>query len=181
MAGMNPQHMIVQGMGAAPNDRVGYPWNARYTIASGNLEADFRYNVTAESQGRLQVCRLYELTDDPGVRRLLSFLIARDTMHQNQWLAALEELEQDWLGGTPVPLAFPRERELADVSYKFMNFSEGNESEQGRWARGPSKDGRGQIEYVASPKPFGPEVKLGSVDPRVYSTPRMPVPAEAAD
>lgn len=55
---MNPQHAIVSGSGAMPADSVGYPWNAKYTIASGNLLADFRFNVTAESQGRLQVSRL---------------------------------------------------------------------------------------------------------------------------
>lgn len=48
-------------------------------IAGGNLLADFRANLNAESQGRLQVCRLYEMTTDPGVRDMLSFLIARDT------------------------------------------------------------------------------------------------------
>jgi Mn-containing catalase len=83
-AGMNPQHAIVTGMGAAPTDSQGYPWNARYTIASGNLLADMRFNVTAESQGRLQVARLDQLTNDRGVRDMFSFLLARDTMHQNQ-------------------------------------------------------------------------------------------------
>jgi hypothetical protein len=111
VAGMNPQHAIVSGQGATPTDSVGYPWNARYTIASGNLMADFRFNVTAESQGRLQVCRLYEMTDDPGVRDMLSFLIARDTMHQNQWIAAIAELEADGLDMTPVPMSFPQDRE----------------------------------------------------------------------
>jgi Manganese containing catalase len=101
VAGMNPQHVIVTGSGAAPTDSVGYPWTARYTIASGNLLADFRFNVTAESQGRLQVSRLYQLTDDPGVRDMLSFLLARDTMHQNQWLAAIKELEEEGLEMTP--------------------------------------------------------------------------------
>jgi Mn-containing catalase len=42
LGGMNPQHMIVSGIGATPTDSVGYPWNSRYTIASGNLLADFR-------------------------------------------------------------------------------------------------------------------------------------------
>lgn len=94
MGGMNPQHAIVNGLGASPNDSVGYPWTVRYTIASGNLLADFRANLNAESQGRLQVVRLYEMTSDHGVRDMLSFLIARDTMHQNQWLAAIAELEE---------------------------------------------------------------------------------------
>jgi Mn-containing catalase len=89
VAGMNPQHVIVSGLGATPTDSVGFPWTSRYMIASGNLLADFRFNVTAESQGRLQVSRLYNMTNDSGVRDMLSFLIARDTMRQNQWIAAI--------------------------------------------------------------------------------------------
>jgi Mn-containing catalase len=174
-AAMNPQHVIVSGMGATPSDSQGYPWNARYTIASGNLLADMRFNVTAESQGRLQVARLYQLTRDRGVRDMFSFLLARDTMHQNQWLAAIEELEEDGLEETPVPSNFPQELEMSEVSYRFMNFSEGRESEQGRWASGPSKDGKGQFEYVAQPAAMGPEVEgLAEVDPRVYGTPKQP-------
>src|SRR3712207_3180915 len=99
------------------------------------------FNVTAESQGRLQVARLYQLTNDAGVRDMFSFLLARDTMHQNQWLAAIEELENDGLEETPVPSTFPQEREMSEVAYRFMNFSEGEESREGRWAAGPSKDG----------------------------------------
>ncbi|WP_019414024.1 manganese catalase family protein [Paenisporosarcina sp. TG20] len=153
MGGMNPQHAIVNGLGASPNDSVGYPWNARYTIASGNLLADFRANLNAESQGRLQVVRLYEMTDDHGVRDMLSFLIARDTMHQNQWLAAIEEIEAK--EGKVVPNTFDRQFEKSDVAYKFMSCSEGTESQQGRWASGPSMDGLSQFEYVAHPVATG--------------------------
>jgi Mn-containing catalase len=177
-AAMNPQHAIVTGMGAAPNDSQGYPWNARYTIASGNLLADMRFNVTAESQGRLQVARLYQLTDDSGVRDMFSFLLARDTMHQNQWLAAIEELEKDGLEETPVPSNFPQEREMSEVAYRFMNFSQGEESREGRWAGGPSKDGKGQFEYVAEPAALGPQMDEldPPVEPRLYSTPKQPMP-----
>src|ERR671917_840567 len=145
------EHAIVTGMGATPRDSMGNPWNANYIVSSGNLLADMRFNVTAESQGRLQVARLYQLTRDRGVRDMFSFLLARDTMHQNQWLAAIEELEEDGLEETPVPSNFPQELEMSEVSYRFMNFSEGRESEQGRWASGPSKDGKGRFEYVAQP------------------------------
>jgi Mn-containing catalase len=172
---MNPQHMIVGGMGALPRDSMGNPWNAGYIVASGNLLADFRFNVTAESQGRLQVARLYQLTQDRGVRDMFSFLLARDTMHQNQWLAAIEELEKDGLEETPVPANFPQELEMSEVSYRLMNFSEGEESREGRWANGPSQDGKGQFEYVANPQAMGPEVEeLAAVDPRVYGTPKQP-------
>ncbi len=177
VAGMNPQHAIVSGCGALPADSVGYPWNARYTIASGNLLADFRFNVTAESQGRLQVCRLYELTDDAGVRDMLSFLIARDTMHQNQWLAAIAELEAEGLDGTPVPMAFPREKEMGEIAYHYLACSDGEASLQGRWAEGPAPDGSGTFTAVADPEPMGEVVdELGPVDPRLFGTPKSPHP-----
>jgi Mn-containing catalase len=175
LAGMNPQHAIVSGAGATPTDSVGYPWTSRYTIASGNLLADFRFNLTAESQGRLQVSRLYELTTDAGVRDMLSFLLARDTMHQNQWLAAIEELEHEGLEKTPVPSQFPQELELGSVSYQYLHMSEGGESRTGRWAGGASFDGRGEITYVEKPEPMSTdEGILAMGDPRLHGTPPIP-------
>ena len=174
MGGMNPQHAIVSGLGAQAADSVGVPWNGRYAVASGNMLADFRYNVTAESQGRLQVCRLYEMTDDTGVRDMLSFLIARDTMHQNQWLAAISELEADGLDMTPVPNSFPQEREFSQVAYQFQALSSGEDSAQGRWASGPSMDGKGEFAYVR-PEPMGEAPELPPADPRVFGTARSPM------
>ncbi|RYI29406.1 manganese catalase family protein [Bacillus infantis] len=153
MGGMNVQHAIVSGLGAKPDDSMGYPWTARYTVASGNLLADFRANLNAESQGRLQAVRLYEMTEDRGVRDMLSFLIARDTMHQNQWLAAISELEAR--DGKVVPGTFNRQQEKQEVSYSFMNCSKGTDSAEGRWAKGPSMDGQGQFEYIENPEPMG--------------------------
>ena len=86
-----------------PENSTGVPWNAGYIVASGNLLADLRANVNAESQGRLQVARLYEMTDDKGVQDMLGFLLARDTMHQNQWIAAIKELEEKKASSCPVP------------------------------------------------------------------------------
>jgi len=169
-AAMNPQHAIVSGLGATPSDSVGYPWNGRFIVASGNLLADFRSNLHAESQGRLQAVRLYEMTDDPGVKDTLSFMIARDTMHQNQWLAAIEELEQSGLETTPVPSSFPLELEKREFAYQFWNNSEGTQSEQGRWAKGPSMDGKGEFEYVANPQPLGPEPHPPQPDPKLHGT-----------
>lgn len=169
MSGMNPQHAIVNGLGASPNDSVGFPWTARYTIASGNLLADFRANLNAESQGRLQVVRLYEMTDDPGVRDMLSFLIARDSYHQNQWAAAIAELEEK--EGIVVPSTFNREYEKSDVAYTFMNCSEGTESQQGRWASGPSMDGLGQFTYEAKPVGTGQAPELSPAPGYIHGTP----------
>ncbi len=168
MSSMNPQHAIVAGGGALPVNSVGVPWNGGYMVSSGNLMADFRANLNAESQGRLQVARLYEMTDDPGVRDMLSFLIARDSMHQNQWLAAIEELETAGIDRTPMPASFPRNLEKTEVAYQFINASAGTQSSEGRWASGPAPDGQGQFEYVANPQPMGPEPVLGPPDPRLH-------------
>ena len=175
MGGMNPQHAIVSGLGASANDSVGYPWSSRYIVASGNMLADFRFNVTAESQGRLQVARLYNMTDDPGIRDFLSFLIARDTMHQNQWLAAIEDLVREGYDDTPCPNAFPQQLEKSQVAYQFWNNSIGEDSGQGRWAAGTSIDGKGQFEYVANPQPLSGEVLPPPADPRLFGTAQMPM------
>jgi Mn-containing catalase len=172
MASMNPKHAIMSGGGATPTDSVGYPWNGNYIVASGNLMADFYSNVQAEAQGRLQAVRLYEMATDPGVKDTLSYMIARDTMHQNQWLAAIEELKADGLEDVPVPSRFPRELEKQDASYQFWNLSEGTESKEGRWANGSSPDGKGKFEYLENPQPQGPIGEAPIPNPKLYSTPK---------
>ncbi|MFD1737065.1 manganese catalase family protein [Bacillus salitolerans] len=169
MGDMNPQHAIVSGLGAMATDSAGYPWNAKYTIASGNLLADFRANLNAESQGRLQVVRLYEIADDPGVKDMLSFLIARDTAHQNQWKAAIAELEARE-GDIVVPTTFPRELEKQAVAYDFYNLSRGEASSKGRWANGPSMDGRSVFQYVSQPVPYGPKPFLNPAPLYIHDT-----------
>jgi Mn-containing catalase len=49
----------------AAGRRQRLPSNGRYIVASGNLPADFRANAAAETQGRVQAARLYNMTDDP--------------------------------------------------------------------------------------------------------------------
>jgi len=182
LSGLNPQHVIVSGSGSRPTDSAGNLWTAAFMTASGNLLADFRFNLTAESHGRLQVCRLYNMTNDTGVRDMLSYLIARDTMHQNQWIAAIRELEEDGLEMTPCPSNFPQNLEKSEVAYQFLNHSEGTESAQGRWAKGPSPDGKGEFTYVDRPPAFTEdEGLLNPVDPRTYGTPPAPVPPAAAE
>jgi len=167
----NPQHAIVNGAGASYIDSMGNPWTGAYVTASGNLMADFMYNATAEMQGRLQVARLYNMTDDPGVKDLLRFLITRDHYHQQQWLAAIEQLKEEGLEGIPVPEAFPLEEEVGDLGYVFIDASDGPEATNGRWAAGPSIDGRAEfsarrIEATAD----APILPPG--DPRLYPTPQ---------
>jgi Mn-containing catalase len=168
MGGINPQHAIVSGLGARPSDSIGNPWMGSYITASGNLLADFRSNLNAESQGRLQASRLYEMTDDRGVKDLLAVLISRDAYHQNQWAAAIGELEEK--EGLLVPSTFPREKERLDIAYTLYNFSAGEESSTGRWANGPALDGQGNYEYVSQPKPEGAKPMLKPAPLNLHNT-----------
>src|SRR5690606_23671081 len=125
-AASNPQHWIVSGLGATPNDSVGFPWTARYVIASGNMLADFRANLNAESQGRLQVCRLYNMTEDAGVSDMLKYLSARDYSHLHLWLAAIHEWEEDGLQKSIVPGTFQGSEQFNEVAYAYMSHSSPN-------------------------------------------------------
>ncbi|WP_379160890.1 manganese catalase family protein [Paenibacillus sp. sgz5001063] len=169
LGGMNPQHAIVSGLGATPTDSNGFPWNSRYIVSSGHLLADFRANLNAESQGLLQVVRLYEQTTDPGVREMLHFMISRDIMHQNQWLAAIEEIEA--IDGPIAPASFPRELTVEPATRQFLNFSAGEESRMGAWANGPLPDGTGHFEYVPQPQAMGGIPVLNPPADHQHSTP----------
>ncbi|WP_309124972.1 manganese catalase family protein, partial [Kocuria sp.] len=151
IGGTDLQHAIVAGAGARPVDSMGNPWQGSFVTASGNLLADMTANVNAEMQGRLQVARLYHMTDDHGIRDMLSFLLARDTMHQNQWMAAVKELQEDGLEQMPVPSNFPQSKEATEFSYDYYNFSDGAAAADGSWASGPTPDGKGTFGYKAEP------------------------------
>lgn len=174
LGGPDLQHAIVAGAGARPVDSMGNPWSASYITASGNLLADFTANANAEMQGRVQVARLFHMTDDHGVRDLLAFLLARDTMHQNQWLAAARELQEEGLEGLPVPSNFPLGDEDRDVAYQYINFSDGDDADKGSWASGPTPDGLGEFTCVAEPPAGVPMPPPTQPDPRLYGTTPQP-------
>ncbi|WP_425769320.1 hypothetical protein [Micromonospora sp. DT229] len=45
-------------------------------------------------------------------------------MHQNMWMAAIEQLKEDGLEGMPVPDAFPDSTEFSEeFSYTYLDFS----------------------------------------------------------
>lgn len=174
VGGMDVQHAIVAGAGARPVDANGNPWQGSYITASGNLLADFTSNANAEMQGRLAVARLYHMTDDHGVRDLLSFLLARDTMHQNQWTTAALELQASNMEQLPVPSNFPLNKEHREVSYQYLNFSDGAAASEGSWASGPTPDGHGEFTYHDGPTTSAPMPPPTRVDARYYGTTDLP-------
>ncbi|GHB62163.1 manganese catalase family protein [Persicitalea jodogahamensis] len=168
MGGMNPRHILSSGLSAMAVDSNGVPFNGSWVVGSGNLAADMYANVMAESTGRVLATRLWESTDDPGMKDMLAFLIARDTMHQNQWLAVLEEL-----GGVennhPIPNSFPQSEELSKFSYSFISTDINKpEAPDGRWAKGTSVDGKGEFSFDHA-SPHGEEPKLGEPLPEGHA------------
>lgn len=108
------------------------------------------------------------MTTDPGVRDMLSFLLARDTYHQRQWMAAIEELEKDGLEMAVVPSGFPPELERSENNSQFWNFSKGDESSEGAWMK-INVDGK-PIDYISDPVPMGDAPTLGIGHPKIYDT-----------
>ena len=82
---------------------------------------------------------------------------------------------------TPCPSNFPQSEELTEVSYQFISASEGTDSKKGRWASGPSIDGKGKFTYAEIKPLANDNGLLGQVDPRTYGTPAAPVPPMAAE
>lgn len=156
------KHLLSSGMAAMPIDSDGVPFDMSHIYASGNVAADMYANVTAEATGRVLAVRLYNAAHDEGMKKMLSYLIARDTMHQQQWLAVIEEL-----GGTdalPIPNSFPQEKEDRDNDYNFYATSVDGTCPTGRWTQGPSLDGRGEFSIFVN-KPLGDVPDLGPARP----------------
>ncbi len=174
IGGTDIQHGIVAGAGARPVDSNGNPWQGSFITASGNLLADFTANANAEMQGRVQVARLYHQTDDHGVKDLLAFLLARDTMHQNQWAAAAAELQAEGYEKLPVPSNFPLDKEDRDVAYQYINFSDGAQAGDGTWASGPTPTARASSPTCPSPPRACPCPPPTKPDVRFYGTTELP-------
>lgn len=169
MGGMNMRHYLSAGMAATPENSNGVPFNASHVYASGNLAADMYANVAAESTGRVLACRLYEMTDDPGMKDMWSFLIARDTMHQQQWLAVIEELGGHE-GALPIPNSFPQSQEQQDFSYAYIatGVEGADNTPEGRFTHGTSLDGKGEFKLVQA-QPLGGEPSLAPPMPEGYA------------
>ncbi|MFK3836065.1 manganese catalase family protein [Microbacterium sp. NPDC087868] len=145
----NIHHYLVGAQGALPVDAVGNPWSGSYVYNSGNLVLDLLYNLMLESTGRLQKCRLYEMTDNKTARTTISYLIVRDQAHENAYAKALETLGVNWRTSLPIPKTnaeqFPEVKKLLDLGLQSKNYSFDltAQSEAGKIFQGasPSNDG----------------------------------------
>lgn len=165
LGGMNMRHYLSAGLAATGENSNGVPFNLSHVYASGNIAADMYANVAAEATGRVLATRLYHMTDDPGMKDMLSFNIARDTMHQQQWLAVLEELG-GYEAQLPMPNSFPQSQENKDFSYVFLDTRINKDAEplEGRFTKGRSLDGNGEYS-IRMAEPHGTEPTLAAPAP----------------
>ncbi len=166
LGGMDMRQILSTGLSALPSDSNGVPFNMSHIYASGNIAADMYCNVAAEATGRALAVRLYNMTDDPGMKDMLSFNIARDTMHQEQWLAVLEELGPSHL---PIPNSFPQSQEKSEFAYNFFITTTdgvGTQADQ-PWTAGKTPDGKSQFSTFLA-RPLGEEPNLGFGRPDTF-------------
>ena len=161
--GLIHKNLLSGGLAAMPMDSDGVPFNMSHIYASGNIAADMYCNVAAESTGRVLAVRLYNAAHDQGMKKMLHYMIARDTMHQQQWLAVLEELGGP-AGTLPIPNSFPQEQEDQENNYNFYATAVDGTVPEGRWTSGPSIDGKDEF-TVFQNKPLGEKPVLGPARP----------------
>lgn len=116
---MNPHHFIVGAQGALPVDAAGNPWSGSYVHNHGNLVLDLMDNLVLEATGRLQKCRIYQMSENKTLRATVAFLIVRDEAHQAAFAKALETLGVNWNTVLPIPKfdssKYPEVKKLLDA------------------------------------------------------------------
>jgi Mn-containing catalase len=115
----NPHHYIVGAQAALPVDAAGNPWNGSWVHDHGNLVLNLMDNLVLEATGRLQKCRIYQMSDNKTLRATVAFLIVRDEAHQAAFAKALETLGVNWSKALPIPKfdssKFPEVKKLLDA------------------------------------------------------------------
>jgi Mn-containing catalase len=135
----NDSHLtqVLYGGGPALVNSAGVPWTAAYIDSIGEPTADLRSNIAAEARAKIVYERLINLTDDPGVKEALGFLMTREIAHQKSFEKALYAISPNFPPGK-----LPGMPEFTSV---YFDMSKGGEV-RGPWNQGP------QWEFVAAPK-----------------------------
>ena len=123
----NDSHVtqVLFGGGPALVNSGGQLWTAGYIDSIGDPTCDLRSNIAAEARAKIIYERLINVTDDPGVKEALGFLMTREMSHQKSFEKALYSIEPNFppgkLQGMP---------EFANV---YVNTSQGEGDMRGSW------------------------------------------------
>jgi Mn-containing catalase len=119
---------LLYGGGAALINSGGAPWTAAYVDTIGEPTADLRSNIAAEARAKIIYERLINVTDDPGVKEALGFLMTREIAHQKSFEKALYAIEPNFPSGK-----LPG---MPEFTNKYYNMSQGEGDAQGPWNTG---------------------------------------------
>jgi Mn-containing catalase len=130
----NDSHVTQVLYGASPAliNSAGVPWTAAYVDSIGDPTCDLRSNIAAESRAKIVYERLINLTDDPGVREALGFLMTREVAHQKSFEKALYTIEPNFPPGK-----LPGDPRFTDT---YFNMSQGGPERRGPWNQGEQWD-----------------------------------------
>jgi Mn-containing catalase len=139
--GGNDSHTtsLLYGGGPALINSAGVPWTAAYVDSIGEPTADMRSNIAAEARAKIVYERLINVTDDPGIKDALKFLMTREIAHQKSFEKALHAMQPNFPQGK-----LPGDPKFANVYY---NLSQGEGDLRGPWNQGP------EWEFVETPQP----------------------------
>src|SRR3954465_6233440 len=123
---------LLYGGGAALINSGGVPWTAAYVDTIGEPTADLRSNIAAEARAKIIYERLINVTDDPGVKEALGFLMTREIAHQKSFEKALYAIEANFPPGK-----LPGQPEFTNA---YFNMSQGEGDMRGPWNQGEQWD-----------------------------------------
>ncbi len=139
-----PAFMVQSAGGPTITNSQGVPWTAAYINgdATGELTADLRSDIAAESRAKMVYEYLLQFTDDPYVKETLRFLITREVAHYQMFEAALNTIQPNFPPGTLQ--SDPRYSNL------YFNMSGGTDIRQ-PWNQGSSTQLGETWQYIEDP------------------------------
>jgi Mn-containing catalase len=139
-----PQFLVSSAGGPAFTNSQGVPWTAAYINgdANGELTADLRSDIAAESRAKMVYEYLLQFTDDPYVKETLNFLMTREVAHFQMFEAALDTIQPN----------FPPGVLQSDPRYSNIYFNMSNGSAiRGPWNQGESSELGEMWQYINDP------------------------------
>ncbi|WP_426232148.1 manganese catalase family protein [Pararhizobium sp. DWP3-4] len=160
-SGTSVKESILFGGAPALCDSAGVPWTAAYVDSRGEPTVDLRSNIAAEARAKIVYERLINITDDPGIKDALAFLMTREIAHQKSFEKALYAIENNFPSGK-----LPGIEQYASM---YVNTSQGEGDTTGPWNSGDDWDRIDDLEQVM-PVDDGDgsaSVKLSALDKKV--------------
>jgi Mn-containing catalase len=131
-SGTSVKESILFGGGPALIDSAGVPWTAAYIDSRTEPTVDLRSNIAAEARAKIVYERLINITDDPGIKEALGFLMTREVAHQKSFEKALYAIEDNFPPGK-----LPGIERFANL---YVNTSQGEGDMTGPWNSGEQWD-----------------------------------------